>query len=160
MRANPVLRPPPNWVLNPKQKITSGVVLYIFASFSRSSVFGMLARPGWIISTTYQSKLCMKYTYEDRTTCSKPVTEAEKKLCVHMCDKIVKKLKTQECNNIVIMTVSVMLKWPCIKSDSPIKLVTSCQQLVPTICNKQRKHSFVTSLFVSLSQVMCRLRHV
>ena len=45
-----------------------------------------------------------------------------------------------------IMTVSVLLEQPCHKSDSLIKLVTSCEQLVPTISNKQFENNLVSSL--------------
>lgn len=46
--------PPPNLVLNPKQKMTSGVVLYILASFSLTSVLGIVALPGCNTSTIYK----------------------------------------------------------------------------------------------------------
>lgn len=52
MRAKPVVFPPPNCVLKPKQKTTSAVVLYRRPSFSRISVFGTVDRPGWRTSTT------------------------------------------------------------------------------------------------------------
>merc|ERR1711944_135018 len=43
----------PNCVLKPKQNITSGVDLYIDASFSLTSVLGTVARPGCRTSTTH-----------------------------------------------------------------------------------------------------------
>ena len=52
MRPKPVVLPPPNCVRKPKQKMTSGVVLYMRASFSRTSVLGTVALPGWSTSTT------------------------------------------------------------------------------------------------------------
>jgi hypothetical protein len=42
--------------LNPKQKITSGVVLYMRASFSRTSVFAKVALPGCRQSTTWRKQ--------------------------------------------------------------------------------------------------------
>jgi hypothetical protein len=42
----PVVFSSQKWVLNPNTKMTSGVVLYIFASFSRISVLGTVAFPG------------------------------------------------------------------------------------------------------------------
>lgn len=52
IRAKPVLLPPPKAVRNPKQTMTSEVVLYIFAKICRSSLFGTLALPGCKTSTT------------------------------------------------------------------------------------------------------------
>ena len=52
IRAKPVLLPPPKAVLKPKQKITSAVVLYTLASFSRISAFETFGLPGWRTSTT------------------------------------------------------------------------------------------------------------
>lgn len=52
---NPVVLPPPNWVLKPKTNTTSGVVLYIFASFSLISVLGTVALPGCRTSTTWNN---------------------------------------------------------------------------------------------------------
>lgn len=54
--AKPVLLPPPNCVRKPKQKIRSGVVLYLDDNFSRISVLGTVARPGCMTSTTYLKK--------------------------------------------------------------------------------------------------------
>jgi len=54
MRAKPVVLPPPKFVRKPKQKTTSEVVLYIFASLSLTSVFGTVGRPGCRISTTWK----------------------------------------------------------------------------------------------------------
>ena len=48
--------PPPYAVRKPKQTTTSGVVLYILASASRSSLLGTLGRPGWSTSTTYEGE--------------------------------------------------------------------------------------------------------
>lgn len=52
--AKPVVLPPPNWVLKPNTNTTSGVVLYILASFSLISVLGTVALPGCRTSTTYR----------------------------------------------------------------------------------------------------------
>ena len=52
IRANPVLLPPPKAVRNPKQTMTSEVVLYIFAKSCLSSLLGTLALPGCKTSTT------------------------------------------------------------------------------------------------------------
>ena len=47
------------------------------------------------------------------------------------------------------MTVSDLLEKPCHKSDNAIKLVTSCQQLVPNLLqqtgNKQCEHNLLTT---------------
>ena len=56
IRAKPVLLPPPKAVLKPKQKITSAVVLYTLANFSRISAFETFGLPGWRTSTTYEEK--------------------------------------------------------------------------------------------------------
>lgn len=48
--------PPPNFVLNPKQNMTSGVVLYILANFSRTSVLATVALPGCKTSTIWNLK--------------------------------------------------------------------------------------------------------
>lgn len=59
--AKPVVLPPPNCVLKPNTNTTSGVVLYILASFSLISVLGTVALPGCRTSTTYKKKTdCMK----------------------------------------------------------------------------------------------------
>jgi hypothetical protein len=42
------------------------------------------------------------------------------------------------------MTVSDWAEQPCNKSDNAIKLVTSCQRLVPTTRNKQCEHNLST----------------
>lgn len=52
--AKPVVFPPPNCVLKPNTNTTSGVVLYILASFSLISVLGTVALPGCRTSTTYR----------------------------------------------------------------------------------------------------------
>src|SRR6218665_1060476 len=54
MRAKPVVFPPPNCVLKPKQKTTSAVVLYRRPSFSRMSVY---------VQTLVQVCLYIHYTY-------------------------------------------------------------------------------------------------
>jgi hypothetical protein len=43
------------------------------------------------------------------------------------------------------MTVSDLSEQPCNKSDNAIKLVTSCQQLVPTTGNKQCEDNLSTA---------------
>ena len=67
IRAKPVLLPPPKAVLNPKQKITSAVVLYTLASFSRISAFETFGLPGWRTSTTYKEKN-IKVTWHEQNT--------------------------------------------------------------------------------------------
>jgi hypothetical protein len=41
------------------------------------------------------------------------------------------------------MTVSDLLQQPCNKSDNINKVVTSCQQLVPNLCDKQCEHNLL-----------------
>ena len=57
-------------------------------------------------------------------------------------------LTAPRCNNtVIIMTVSVLLEELCIKSDSPIKIITNSQQLtVFQICsiNFGETHAFFT----------------
>ena len=44
--------------------------------------------------------------------------------------RLITRLATQDGRNWFIITVSALLEQPCNKSDSPIKLVTSCCQFV------------------------------
>ena len=72
------------------------------------------------------------------------------------CNKNVTRQTKQVCNNIVMMTVSVLLKQPCNKSDNIKKLVTSCYQLVPnllTTCTKPCEHNLLTACW----QTCCKL---
>lgn len=64
MRAKPVDLPPPNAVRNPKQTITSEVVLYVLASCSLSSALGTFGRPGCNTSTILRGRNWSVNVYE------------------------------------------------------------------------------------------------
>lgn len=56
-KAKPVDLPPPKLVRKPKHETTSGVTLYILASFSEISFLGTEDLPGCKTSTTYRKHI-------------------------------------------------------------------------------------------------------
>ena len=110
--------PPPYAVRKPKQTTTSGVVLYILASASRSSLLGTLGRPGWSTSTTYEGEGEQVCDVCQWLPCT--VMDEQTKLNVQVIDTTLYSLQTYQLKVRCIAYEPIHFSWTTSKRYQPL----------------------------------------